>query len=162
MVSLSTWNMGAGSSVSGATGSLSGEVNKFKDNFSSLSKRTISEVEVYFHNGATIIGINVNQIPQMKQAVRSYVDGLQKQLDKLNAIDPKTAFKGEISTAIVEFIDAVKQACQAVVSNMLAFNDQLTKVQAAYENRDSEMKSRIKADTEAARSSFTNYTEGAN
>lgn len=137
-------------------------VNQVKDLFGNTANKTIAEVESLFKNGSTVVGINVNQIDSMKQAIRNYVDNLQKTLDKLDAVDPNVAFKGEVNTAIVEYINAVKTACQAVVSNMLAFNDQLTKVQEAYLAKDDELKSKITADADTTRSSFKAYSEGTN
>lgn len=137
-------------------------INQVKDLFGNTVNKTIAEVESVFQNGSTVVGINVNQIDAMKQAIRNYVDNLQKTLDKLDAVDPTVAFKGEVTGAIIEYINAVKTACQAVVSNMLAFNDQLTKVQEAYLTKDSELKSRITADADTTRSSFKAYSEGSN
>lgn len=137
-------------------------INSIKDMFGNTANKTIAEVESLFKNGSTVVGINVNQIDSMKQAIRNYVDNLQKTLDKLDAVDPTIAFKGEVTGAIIEYINAVKTACQAVVSNMLAFNDQLTKVQEAYLAKDTELKSRITADADTTRSSFKAYSEGTN
>lgn len=136
--------------------------SKIKDLFGNTANKTISQVESLFKNGTTVVGINVNQIPNMKQAIRNYVNQLQDTLNKLDSVDPTVAFKGEMTGAIVEYIEAVKTACQAVVSNMLAFNDQLTLVEDAYKNKDEELKNKITSDANTTRSSFKAYTEGSN
>ena len=134
-------------------------IGKIKDTFSSSINRTVSEVESAFKNGTTVVGINVNHIPAMKTAVRNYVDNIRKALDELNTYDPQVAFKGEYATAMTEYIEAVKTACNAIVSQMLAFNDQLTKVQEAYQAKDTATASSIKNTAQSTSSAYSEYQE---
>ena len=142
-----------------ASNAIQSGISKIKDTFSHSVKRTLSEVESAFKNGTTVVGINVNHIPTMKTAVRNYVDNIHKALDELNTYDPEVAFKGEYAAAMSQYIEAVKVACSAITSQMLAFNDQLTKVQEAYQNKDTQTASSIKQTAESTSSAYTEYQE---
>ena len=95
----------------------------------------------------------------MKEAVRNYVFGIKEALNKLNTYDPQVAFKGEYAQAMTVYIEAVKTACNAICSQMLAFNDELTKVQQAYEAKDQATASTIKQTAESTGSAYTEYQE---
>lgn len=142
-----------------ATNTIMDGASKIKDTFSNTVNRTVSEVESAFRNGTTVVGINVGHIPAMKDAVRKYVDNIKTALNELNSYDPQVAFKGEYSQAMTVYIEAVKTACNAICSQMLAFNDQLTKVQQAYEAKDQATASTIKQTAESTTSAYTEYQE---
>lgn len=142
-----------------ATNAINSGISKIKDTFSSTVTKTVSEVESSFRNGTTVVGINVNSIPMMKEAVRNYVYGIKEALNKLNAYDPQVAFKGEYSAAMTTYIEAVRTACNAICSQMLAFNDELTKIQQAYEAKDQATASAIKQTAESTSSAYTEYQE---
>ena len=97
----------------------------------------------------------------MKEAVRQYVDYIYNELQNLNAYNPEVAFKGEYAAAMTTYIEAVKTACNAICSQMLAFNDQLTKVQEAYQAKDQATASTIKQTAESTSSAYTEYQEQA-
>lgn len=159
---MATWKTTYQAVVNNIGSAINTGVNNIKDIFGNTANKTIAEVEGLFKNGTTVVGINVNAIPDMKGAISGYVEGLQSKLNELESMDPTVGFKGEMTTAVKDYIDAVKTACQAVVSHMLAFNDQLTKVQEAYQTKDQELKSRITADADTTRSSFKSYgTDGS-
>ncbi len=142
-------------------------VTKFNDGkrilsdfFSGTVNKKVSEVNSFFKNGSTVVGINVGHIPAMKSAIRQYVADVDKALAELKNYDPTVAFKGdEIVPALQIYIDAVIETCGAIVSNMLAFNDQLTEVENAYKSKDEVAASTIKSSAESTRSAYTRYTE---
>lgn len=145
-----------------ATNAINDGISKIKDAFSSTVNRTLEEVESAFKNGETVVGINVNHIPTMKAAVRKYVENIKSALNELNSYDPEVAFKGEYAQAMTTYIEAVKTACNAICSQMLAFNDQLTKVQEAYQAKDQATASSIKKTADSTSSAYTEYQEQAN
>ena len=156
---MATWGteiQKAGNFISDA---FSGLGRGISDIFGSV-KRSIGEIGTFFKNGGTtVVGINVNQIPAMKAAVETYCQEINNALGTLTNYDPTIAFKGTaIEPALKEYIDAVIEACGAIVSNMLAFNDQLTEVQNAYAAKDETSASQIKTSAESTRSSYTTYT----
>lgn len=111
-------------------------------------------------NGSTVVGINVNEIPNMRQAIRDYVTEIENHLEqvKINA-DTTQAFKGEYAVAIREYVAAISEACKCVTSNLLAFSDKLVDVQEAYQAQDETMKSTIAGSASDVESSFSRYQE---
>jgi len=130
------------------------------DFFSGTVSKKIADASSFFRNGVTVVGINVGEIPEMKKAIRGYVEDINKALENLKNYDPKVAFKGDVLVPALEgYIDAVIKTCGAVTSNMLAFNDQLTEVQTAYANKDKSASSAIKQSAESTSSAYTKYVE---
>ena len=132
------------------------------DAFSSI-KRRISEVGSFFKNGGTnVVGINVTKIPAMKEAIAAYCTAINTKLAELKQYDPKVAFRGtSIEPALVDYIDAVKEACGAIVSNMQAFSDQLDLIEKAWAEKDTANAETIKKSAESARSEYTAYGAGS-
>lgn len=128
------------------------------DAFSSI-KRKISEVGSYFKNGGTnVVGINVGEIPNMKKAISDYCTDINDAIDKLKDYDPAVAFKGEaIVPALQDYMAAVKEACLAIVSNLMAFSDQLTEVQNAWADKDTTNADTISKSAESARAEYKTY-----
>lgn len=155
-----TWGTEIQKVEQGVTSVFKNGKSVISDIFGGISRK-ITEVQTFFKNGGTtVVGINVNQIPAMKTAIREYVATVDSALDELKNYDPTVAFKGEeIVLALKEYIDAVKEACSAITSNMLAFNDKLTEVQIAYEKKDSHTASQIKSSAESTRQAYTKYSE---
>ena len=145
-------------------------VSKFNDGkrtitdfFSGTVQKKVSEVNSFFKNGTTVVGINVGQIPAMKTAIRDYVASVETALGELKNYDPTVAFKGDsVVPALQGYIDAVIETCGAIVSNMLAFNDQLTEVENAYKAKDEAAANAISSSAESTRSAYTRYTEQGN
>lgn len=130
------------------------------DFFNGTVNKKVSEVTSFFRNGTTVVGINVNYIPDMKTEIRAYVDSINTALGELKNYDPTVAFKGDdLVPALQGYIDAVIETCGAIVSNMLAFNDQLTEIEAAYKAKDQASSEIIKSSAESTRSAYTKYTE---
>lgn len=143
--------------VSNKIGSAGRAINDF---FSGTAKKTVSDVNSFFKNGTTVVGINVNAIEGMKQEIRDYVKGIDTALAELKNYDPEVAFKGEtVVPALKQYIEAVIETCGAITSNMLAFNDQLSDVQAAYLKKDEAAASTISKSAESTRSAYQRYTE---
>lgn len=111
-------------------------------------------------NGSSTVGINVNEIPNMRAAIRDYVTRLDEHLNEVRTnADTNQAFKGEYAVAITEYVAAICEACKCVTSELLIFSDKLVEVQQAYEARDTELKSAIGGSASDVQSSFTRYQE---
>ena len=131
------------------------------DLFTGTVEKKVAEVQSFFQNGTTVVGINVNQIEPMKQAIRDYVKAIEDELAKLENYDPEVAFKGTgIVPALKEYIVSIEKTCQAITSNLLAFNDKLTEVQKAYQAKDDAAKSMINSTAQSTSSAYTRYNEG--
>lgn len=83
----------------------------------------------------SVVGLNANKVPAMREAIRNYVNNINAHLE---AIDPKadanSAFKSEeVQEAVKNYVTKVKEYCQNLISDLLAFSDKLADVQAAWE-----------------------------
>lgn len=111
-------------------------------------------------NGSSVVGINVNEINNMRGAIRNYIAQLEEHLNQVRTnADTTQAFKGEYAVAIQEYVSAICEACKCVTSNLLIFSDKLVAVQEAYQARDTELKSAIGGSASDVQSSFTKYQE---
>jgi len=91
-----------------------------------------------------VIGIDTTQIPTMQQAIQTYIDQLNEQLDTMESTaETSGAYKGAYAASVTEFIGAVKTCCYNVVSQLLAFKDQLTQIEAKYQENDTSLSSDI-------------------
>lgn len=157
-----TWKTDVNKVINDVGNTFNNVANTIQDTFGSIATRTINDVQSFFQNGSTVVGINVQQIPTMKEAIRSYVSDIQSALGELVNYDPEIAFKGEHVTKLKEYIEAIIESCNAIVSNMLAFNDELTKVQQAYQDKEAASGSAIAADAQSVSSNYTAYQEQSN
>ncbi len=106
-----------------------------------------------------VVGIDVNQVPQMQAAIKAYVDALEEHLSQMEAnASTEDAYKGDYATAVSEFVGAVKQCCYAVISQLLAFSDQLTAIQQSYSDNDSSLKTDISGQADELRQSYQEYS----
>lgn len=109
-----------------------------------------------------VVGINAEKVPDMQKAIREYVANLDKHLAEVNQnADTAQAFSGKYATGVKKFVAGVTAACGAVISMLLAFNDQLEEVKAAYEKKDETVNSDLEKQTGELESNFKRYTEGS-
>lgn len=131
------------------------------DNARSKFEAVVGRVDAFFEGLVTgdVVGIDANQVPQMKQAIKTYVDELKSHLDTMQTnAQTDEAFKGEYAAAISDFVAAVNQCCYAVISQLLSFSDTLDEVQAKYAEKDSTMAKDISGQAEELRSSYQEYS----
>lgn len=83
----------------------------------------------------SIVGIDATKVPQMRQQIRDSVTALQTHLDGIEAqANSSNAFRSEeIKTAVENYVDAIKDYCKALISDLLAFSDKLQEVREAWE-----------------------------
>lgn len=111
-------------------------------------------------NGTTVVGINVNEIPNMRNAIRDYINGIEEHLNQVRTnADTSQAFKGDYAVAIQEYVSAICEACKCVTSNLLTFSDKLVEVQEKYQARDTELSSAISGSAGDIENSFARYQE---
>ena len=84
-----------------------------------------------FVGSGEIIGLNANEIPNIKESIRTMCDNISAELNKIQTdADSEVAFKGEgVKTALQEYITKVTESCDNLISTMKAFNDKLTDVE---------------------------------
>lgn len=156
---MATWKTEIQKIDNGISTTFKNITNNAENFFSGTVKKVVADVQSFFTNGSTVVGINVNQIPSMKSAITDYCNGVETALQELKNYDPTVAFQGEETvSALKKYIEAVQEACGAIVSQLLAFNDELTKVENAYKAKDTASASAINSDASAMSNSYTRYT----
>ena len=82
----------------------------------------------------SVVGINANKIPEMRDAIRNEVNNIQSYLDGIETTaSSASAFKSEeITNSVRNYLDKVKAYAQALVSDLLAFSDKLQEVYDAW------------------------------
>lgn len=85
--------------------------------------------------GSDIVGINATKVPEMQSQIRDSVTALQNKINEIDAAaDQDKAFRSDdIQTAVKEYIEKVKEYCNALISDLNAFNDKLQVVREAWE-----------------------------
>lgn len=134
-------------------------ITKFTQAFDSVVINKVGEF-IDTIKGGTVVGINTQEISNMRAAIRSYCETLDAHLDTIESkTDTQIAFKGEYALAVTEFAVAVKKVCKALTSQLLAFSDQLVEVEKAYNAQDVELKGSIDTDASNIASSVTAYEQ---
>lgn len=107
-----------------------------------------------------VVGINEAEIPNMQNAIREYVTGLETHLAGVKAdADTSNAFKGDYAAAVTTFVNSVCDACAAITSNLLEFNAKLDEVMAKYKEKDADVASTLTTQAGEIDSSYTKFTE---
>lgn len=111
----SDWLSGARSSVQGWAGTL----------FTAAS------------NGSSFVGMNYQQVPAIRDAIRNYVKNVQTVADGLNTdADAATAVAGEITAETKKYLQAIKAITDAYVSTLLVYSDKMQEYYEAYSKSD--------------------------
>lgn len=119
-----------------------------------LSSQGAETEKIYFDY--SIVGINANNIPVMQEEIKRYIANVNSKLENMNAFaNPTEAFQGEeIGNAIKHYLNAIKEACSAMVSQMNNFNNQLEEVKAAYLGNDQSSSSTVQGSTTTVNGAF--------
>ncbi len=95
----------------------------------------------FFHgffgaSGYSVVGISADKIPTMRDAIRDYVNSIRNHLDGIEPLaDANNAFKGDdIQKAVKSYVEKVKEYCQNLTSDLLAFSDKLQDALDAWES----------------------------
>lgn len=88
-----------------------------------------------FADTTSVVGINVNEVTNMRAAINTYCEGIENYLKQLNpTADASMAFKSEEVTAALEsYMESVKTYCMNLVSQLRAFSDKLADVKNQWE-----------------------------
>ena len=108
----------------------------------------------------SVVGINANQIPNMSQAIDTYINDVKTVLAKLNSdVSTSAAFQGDYATAVKKYVGAVEQVCNTVVGEMSSFKAKLEEIKAAYTTKDKDIGSTIEGSSNTL---LSNYNVNAN
>lgn len=127
-----------------ANTTLSQNLGKASNTFSNIGNTASEDIDSLLKTAFNVLrntgfdgvaGLETGQVETMKAAITSYVDNINSALEPLNLADARNVFGDAIAPKIEEFVRSVKGACQAVVSNMGAFKDDLTAIQTAMQTK---------------------------
>ena len=108
-----------------------------------------------------VTGLEINKVAAMQSAIDNYVNGIQTALSPLNSADAREAFGNQMNKAIEEFVMAVKGSCEAIITNMSSFKDDLGKIKAAMEAKAQTVNTAINATSNNLNSSKSGWTYSA-
>lgn len=111
-------------------------------------------------NGSPFVGMNYEQIPNVRQAIREYVTAIQTAADELNTgADVTVGVRGEIVEATKSYVQAVKDVCDAYVSQLLAYSDKMQEYYEAYAKSDETLSGNVSQEATELSGSVDTYTE---
>lgn len=106
------------------------------------------------------VGMDYNQVPAMRQAIRDYVKKIQEALDKLNTeANANQAMHGEIETSTKSYVQAVSEAAQAYTSQLLKFSDNMQEAYEAFMAHEQHLSGEIGSQARDLSGSAETYTE---
>ena len=113
-----------------------------------------------FLGSGAIVGLNANEIPNIKESIRTMCDNITTELNKIQTdADREVAFKGEgVKNALQEYINKVTESCDNLISTMKAFNDKLTDVERQWKAAVDSMSDTISSNA-GQYATGTQYTE---
>lgn len=92
----------------------------------------------------TVVGINVNHVPKMVDAINEYIKGVNDVINRLNSeVTTKDAFSGQYATAVSNYVAAVEKVCKSVISELEIFKSKLNEISASYTSKDQSLGSTI-------------------
>ncbi len=137
--------------------SISTKFDSIRNNFESAIGTYVGTFGNELKNG-NMTGINYANASAINTAIENWLSKIDQDLQQIEAVDASGAFKGEqFTTAIQEFIIAVRDTCHNVASNLREFQDILNRAIAAYKQRDAQLKSDIGSASESVKSQATEY-----
>ena len=145
-----SWDVGA--NINQASSSTS---NVFSEMSASGTNDIISTMNKY-----NLVGINANQIDDMRFAIRVYVENIESHLSQVLAEAEDTyAFKGTYAKSIVEYVEAVCDVVKSLTSQLLIFSDKLVEIKEAYLEKDINLTRSINGMTGSTQSGVNRYDE---
>ena len=140
--------------------SVSQGLDYIRSSFSTLLENILGTAQAGMESlvSGDVIGIDSTQIPAMQQAIDTYISDLNDQLATMEeSAETSDAYKGQYAAAVSEFIAAIKTCCYNVISQLLAFKDQLTVVGEKYVDNDTSMATDIGTQTSEMSSMYQAY-----
>lgn len=102
----------------------------------------------------SVVGLNVASVPEMCEAINTWVEGIQTHLDNIDPLaDASNAFRSEenqVENAVQGFAENVKEYCKNLCSDLLAFSDKIRDVRDAWIKTTGNVAGTIQSDTAAS------------
>ena len=99
--------------------------------------------------GSQLAGVTPDMAKNIASGIESYRTRIDAVLNKLNNVDPSTAFKGSaITSSLTNFVDGVKTVANNYLTRLSdAEREIVESVAAAYESQDEQLSGQMNADT---------------
>ncbi len=110
-----SWNIGS-------------EIKNARDTISDMWRNVTGRVNATWNSimNYDVVGINYAKVPDMQRAIDEYVKALSAHLEEVKKdADNSKAMKGEYAVAVKDFINAICESCDAVISYLNKFRDKL-------------------------------------
>ena len=141
-----------------------GKANQLFDNFSngldedieSLVASAFDKLRSTGFDGVT--GLETGKVQGMIDAIDTYITGITGALDPLKGADATKAFGDQMNKAIEDFVIEIKAACEALISNMKGFKDDLKAVKAAMEAKAQNVNTAVNTKKNELNSSKSSWT----
>ena len=108
-----------------------------------------------------VTGLEINKVAGMQTAIDNYVNGIQQALAPLNKADAREAFGNQMNKAIEDFVVAVKGSCEALITNMKGFKDDLSKIKQPMEAKAQNVNISVNSKSNDLNSSKSGWTYSA-
>ncbi len=106
------------------------------------------------------VGMDYNQVPAMRQAIRDYVKNIQDAVDKLNTdANANQAMHGEIETATKSYVQSVSDAAKAYTSQLLKLSDNMQEAYESFLAHEEHLSGEISGQSKDLSGSVETYTE---
>lgn len=111
-------------------------------------------------NGSPFVGMNYDQIPNVRESIREYVKAIQTAADELNtSAEVNQGVRGEIVEATKQYVQAVKEVCDAYASQLLAYSDKMQEYYENYQSADTNLTENVTSEATQLSGSVETYTE---
>ena len=127
------------------------------ENTKSIFSSAINNFNAKFHGliSGDIVGIDIDHVPAMKTAIEKYVNELQYHLDQLQPhANTAKAFKGKYAKSVQDFVQAVSECCNRLISELMSFSESLDRVVEAYNIHDEDVATDISNQTDKLRQDY--------
>lgn len=110
-------------------------------------------------NGSAFVGLNYDQVPAIRQAVRDYVKRIQDAASGLNdAAQAENAVKGEVVAATQQYLKALKEVLDAYITGLLVYSDKMEEYYQAYKASDTTLSSDVSQEATSLSNSAADLT----
>ena len=108
----------------------------------------------------SVVGINVNKVPEMETAIETAVTAIENHLNEVNQnTDPSKAFADPgMQQACRAYIGGVMDACRAYTSQLLKLADLLVEIKESYQSQQEAMNQTLNTAAGDVASSVDRYT----
>lgn len=113
-------------------------------------------------NGSPFIGLDYNQVPQIRDAIRQYVKDIQNAADEFNdSADAERAVKGEVVAATKQYVKSIKEVLDAYITGLLVYSDKMQEYYEAYKKSDTTLSDDVSQEASALtnKAADLTYTE---